>query len=61
VAPNLNVPSGNKIPGVPANSVYGELGWSYNPLAFSTALEARWVDKVFTSDLNDESANAYIS
>ena len=57
--PNLNVPAGNKIPGVPANSVYGELGWSYNPLGFSTAVEARWVDKVFTSDLNDESADSY--
>ncbi|MEO8007781.1 MAG: TonB-dependent receptor [Betaproteobacteria bacterium] len=58
-APDLNVPAGNKIPGVPANSVYGELGWSYNPLGFSTAVEARWIDKVFTSDLNDESADAY--
>jgi iron complex outermembrane receptor protein len=57
--PNINVPAGNKIAGVPANSVYGELGWSYNPLGFATALEARWVDKVFTSDLNDESADSY--
>ena len=59
VAPNLNVPAGNKIPGVPANSIYGEVGWSYNPLGFSTAVEARWVDKVLTNDLNDESADAY--
>ncbi|MBI3526495.1 MAG: TonB-dependent receptor [Betaproteobacteria bacterium] len=59
VAPNLNVAAGNKILGVPANSVYGELGWSYNPLGFSTAVEARWIDKVFTNDLNDESADAY--
>jgi len=58
-APTINVPAGNKIPGVPANSVYGELGWSYIPLGFFTALEARWVDKVYTSDLNDESAAAY--
>jgi len=28
-------------------------------LGFSTAVEARWVDKVFTNDLNDESADAY--
>jgi iron complex outermembrane receptor protein len=58
-APNLNVPAGNKIPGVPANSVYGELGWSYIPMGFSTAVEARWVDKVFTNDLNDQSADAF--
>jgi iron complex outermembrane recepter protein len=57
--PNINVPNGNKIPGVPANSVYGELGWSYNPFGFATALEAHWVDKVFTNDLNSESADAY--
>jgi iron complex outermembrane receptor protein len=57
--PNINVPSGNKIPGVPANAVYGELGWSYSPMGFATALEARWVDKVFTNDLNSESADAY--
>ena len=28
-------------------------------MGFSTAVEARWVDKVFTNDLNDESADAY--
>jgi iron complex outermembrane receptor protein len=59
IAANVNVPAGNKIPGVPANSVYGELGWSYVPLGFATAVEARWVDKVFTSDLNDEAAQSY--
>jgi iron complex outermembrane receptor protein len=59
ITPNINVPAGNKIAGVPANSVYGELGWAYNPMGFSTALEARWIDKVFTNDLNDESAGAY--
>ena len=57
--PNINVPSGNRIPGVPANSIYGELGWSYNPLGFATAAEARWVDKVFVNDLNSESADAF--
>lgn len=57
--PTINVPAGNKIAGVPANSVYGELGWTYSRLGFSTAVEARWIDKVFTSDLNDESADAY--
>ncbi len=39
--------------------VYGELGWRYAPFGLSTALEARWVDKVFTNDLKDESADAY--
>ena len=44
---------------MPANSIYGELGWSYNPLGFATAVEARWVDKVFVNDLNSESADAF--
>ncbi|HZF29319.1 MAG TPA: TonB-dependent receptor [Gammaproteobacteria bacterium] len=59
-APNLTVPAGNKIPGVPANSAYGELAWSNGkPSGFSTALEARWSGKVFTTDLNDEFAKSY--
>jgi iron complex outermembrane recepter protein len=66
-APNVTVAAGNKIPGVPANSIYGELGWSYSPAGLSTAVEVHWVDKVFTSDtnaesapgLNDQSADAY--
>jgi iron complex outermembrane receptor protein len=58
--PNLVVPAGNKIPGVPENFAYGELAWASNkPSGLSTALEARWSDKVFTTDLNDESAKAY--
>jgi iron complex outermembrane receptor protein len=57
--PTITVPSGNKIPGVPANLVYAELGWSYLPIGFSTAVETRWIDKVFTNDLNDESADDY--
>jgi iron complex outermembrane receptor protein len=57
--PNATVPAGNKIPGIPSSMVYGELGWRYAPFGLSTAMEARWVDKVFTNDLNDESADAY--
>jgi iron complex outermembrane receptor protein len=57
--PALAVPPGNDIPGVPENSLYGELSWSHRPAGFSTAVEARWADKVFTNDLNDEAADAY--
>jgi iron complex outermembrane receptor protein len=59
-APNILVPAGNKIPGVPEQFAYGELAWSSSgPSGFSTALEARWSDKVFTTDVNDEFAEAY--
>jgi iron complex outermembrane receptor protein len=57
--PNATVPAGNKIPGIPSNMVYGEIGWRYETIGLSTAVEARWVDKAFTNDLNDESADAY--
>jgi iron complex outermembrane receptor protein len=57
--PNTTVPEGNKIPGIPANMVYAELGWRYAPIGFSTAVEARWMDEVFANDLNDESAQDY--
>jgi iron complex outermembrane receptor protein len=57
--PNATVPEGNKIPGIPANMVYAELGWRYAPIGFSTAVEARWMDEVFANDLNDESAQDY--
>lgn len=57
--PNATVPAGNKIPGIPQNMVYAELGWTYVPAGFSTAVEARWMDEVFTNDLNDESAQDY--
>jgi iron complex outermembrane receptor protein len=60
-APNLVVPEGNRIPGVPANSAYGELAWSSGkPSGFSTAIEARWSGKVFTTDSNDEFADSYM-
>jgi iron complex outermembrane receptor protein len=59
-APNLFVPAGNKIPGVPEQFAYAELAWSSTgPSGFSTALEAHWSDKVFTTDLNDEFAKSY--
>ena len=57
--PNATVPAGNKIPGIPESMVYAELGWRYVPIGFSTAVEARWMDEVFTNDVNDESTEDY--
>lgn len=56
--PNTTVPAGNSIPGIPENTVYGELAWS-GANGMSTAVEARWVDTVFVNDVNTESADAY--
>lgn len=57
--PNATVPAGNEIPGIPSNMVYGELGWRHAPIGLATAIEARWVDEMFTNDLNDESTGNY--
>jgi iron complex outermembrane receptor protein len=58
--PDQLVPAGNNIPGVPEHFVYGEIAWSpRNDSGFSTALEGRWTDKIFTTDVNDEAAPSY--
>ena len=51
--------SGNRIPGVPATSAYAELGWTYAPLGFSTALTGRWASRVYTDDANSSYAAGY--
>lgn len=46
------VPVGNRIPGIPANSAYAEVAWKHPALGLSVALEGRYVDSIFTDDLN---------
>ena len=38
--------------------VYGEVAWASGDGMF-TAVEARWSDKVYVNDINDEFADAY--
>lgn len=51
-ARQVQVDSGNKIPGIPRYSVYGELAWAYAPLGFTTAFEGRWNGKAEVNDAN---------
>jgi iron complex outermembrane receptor protein len=51
--------AGKKLPGVPAYSVYGELAWRHAPSGFLTAIEARWVAKVYADDANSDAAESY--
>lgn len=46
------VNDGNKIPGVPNYTVYGQLSWAYAPLGFSASLDAYWQGKVYVTDTN---------
>jgi iron complex outermembrane receptor protein len=50
--------SGNQIPGISKNSLYGEIQWSYEPVGFSTAVEANWRSKYYATDINDVSSVA---
>jgi iron complex outermembrane receptor protein len=62
VAPTLNVTTveaGNRIPGVPAFTLFGELSYAYEPLGFEAAVSLYGQDKVYVNDRNSETAPAY--
>jgi iron complex outermembrane receptor protein len=58
-SPATSVAAGNKVPGVPARTLYSELSWKYAPIGFHTALEGRYVDKVYVNDTNSDAASSY--
>jgi iron complex outermembrane receptor protein len=55
-AASVTVPSGNQLPGVPRDNLYGELRWGYAPLGFTAALEVLSKGKVAVNDQNSEFA-----
>ncbi len=58
--PRAPVSAGSRIPGVPAYSVYGEVGWRDMLVeGLSAALEARRVGRVYVNDRNTEAADSY--
>ena len=58
--PPLLVPSGSRLPAVPAASAYAELAWSRPAWAgFSVALEVQYADKVYVNERNTDAAPAY--
>lgn len=62
VFPSINtvqVPAGNRIPGVPRNLLYGELGWASFHGSLSTALEFRASGRFYANDTNTQYANGY--
>lgn len=60
-SPSQRVPvsAGNKIPGVPAFTAYGELGWRNPARGLALAMEARAASKVYVNDRNSEFASSY--
>ncbi|HEV8520388.1 MAG TPA: TonB-dependent receptor [Burkholderiales bacterium] len=59
VAGTVTVPAGNKLPGVPAYTLFGELIWRHAASGFHTALEIRSNGKIYVNDFNCASADAY--
>ncbi len=51
--------AGNRIPGVPRTSVFGELRWQHLPSGFATSIAARHVSQVIVADQNSDAAAAY--
>lgn len=53
------VAAGNRLPGVPSLSAYGELAWEHKPWGLKPALEWRASSRVFVNDTNTDSADRY--
>lgn len=53
--------SGKRIPGVPRQVLFGELGWRHQPSGFSTAAEVRGASELMANDANTAQAPGYIA
>jgi len=53
------VPEGNRLPAVPANSLYAALSWRYAPAGFSITGETLSRAQIFVDDRNSDAAPAY--
>lgn len=56
--PTARIAAGNRIPGIPATTVYAELAWAHRPWGLETALEFRRVGKIYVDDRNTDAAAA---
>lgn len=60
-AQQVVVASGNKLPGIPRSTLYGEVAWRHAPSGFHTAIEVVARDKVFVEDTNTKQpATGYV-
>ncbi len=53
------IDKGNVIPGTYRQQIYGELAWKQQPIGLQTAIEARYNSKVYATDTNTISNDAY--
>lgn len=60
-SPPSIVPAGNRLPGVPQSTVYGELAWTPPTLAWlSLAAEVQSVAQIYVNDRNSDAAPSYV-
>ena len=52
------VAAGNRVPGAPKTTAYGELAWKVPAIGLSTALEARYTGEIKVNDVNSDAAEA---
>jgi iron complex outermembrane receptor protein len=56
--PNVTIPAGNRIPGIPRSALYGALGWG--PVSgWRGGVEARALSRVWVNDPNSDAAAGY--
>ena len=55
----VEIPEGNRLPAVPANSVYGGLTWRYAPVGFSVTAETIGRARIYVDDRNSDAAPGY--
>lgn len=54
-----NVPAGSRLPGVPQNTLFGEIVWRHAATGFHAGVEGRHTGKVYVNDPNTAAAAAY--
>ncbi len=57
--PAVSVASGNRLPGVPLYTIYGEVVWRHTASGFHAAAEVRSSGKVYVNDQNSAFADPY--
>ena len=50
---------GNRLPGIPKQTAYGELSWRHTPSGFSTAIEGKYNGKIYVDDINSDATSSY--
>ena len=58
-ATSVAIAAGNRMPGIPASTLYGELSWKHPASGFTGALELRHVAQVYVDDQNSDAAPDY--